>query len=111
MRRKRYFVPTDNNQLRYYRTEDTRQPVLGNTASCLYSLFCYFHCSRSLFSIIYAALMGQNHLVELAPLFFNAVTITRFIAFAGHFTFSLHARKSTLKRTATTSEEGDECPG
>ena len=30
MRRKRYFVLTDTNQLRYYRTEDTRQPVSGN---------------------------------------------------------------------------------
>ena len=30
VRRKRYFVLTDNNQLRYYRTEDTRQPVSGN---------------------------------------------------------------------------------
>ena len=30
VRRKKYFVLADNNQLRYYRTEDTRQPVSGN---------------------------------------------------------------------------------
>jgi len=30
VKRKRFFVLTENNQLRYYRTEDTRQPVSGN---------------------------------------------------------------------------------
>ena len=57
--------------------------------------------------------MGQNHLVELAPLFFNAVTMTRFIVCVGHFYFSLHVCKTTLKLIAETSEEeeGNEWPG
>lgn len=29
VRRKRFFVLTDSNQLRYYKSEDTRQPVAG----------------------------------------------------------------------------------
>ena len=30
MRRKRFFVLTENNQLQYFKTEDTRQPIAGN---------------------------------------------------------------------------------
>ena len=30
IRRKRFFVLTENNQLRYYKSEDTSQPVSGN---------------------------------------------------------------------------------
>ena len=30
LRRKRFFVLTENQQLRYYKSEDTRQPVAGN---------------------------------------------------------------------------------
>ena len=58
MRRKRYFVLTDTNQLRYYRTEDTRQPVSGNihlnrsvlllVQNTLYGIHVYIVCMEKL---------------------------------------------------------------
>ena len=56
--------------------------------------------------------MRQNHLkVELAPSITTFTLTWWFILCAGPFTFSLHARKTTLKLTAKTSEEADEWIG
>ena len=30
VKRRRYFVLTENNQLQYFKGEDTRQPIAGN---------------------------------------------------------------------------------
>ena len=58
--------------------------------------------------VLWMSVMRQNHLkVELAPSI-NSLTLTWFILCAGPVTFSLHARKTTLKLTAKSSEEADE---
>ena len=57
-------------------------------------------------------MMRQKQLkVGLAPLINNTVTLTCSLPYIGPFTFSLHARKTTLKLTAKTSQEADEWIG
>ena len=97
MRRKRFFVLTENNQLQYFKSEDTRQPIAGNIP--LDTL-----CAIDNYDEENIKETGQSASIGYQMF----VYVCMFVCHLGGYTFRLHSQKATYLLTAKTSEEADD---
>ena len=100
MRRKRFFVLTENNQLQYFKSEDTRQPIAGNIP--LDTL-----CAIDNYDEENVKETGQANSIGYQTCVCVCVYACMFVCLGG-YTFRLHSQKATYFLTAKTSEEADD---